>query len=205
MSEFKSIAEFKLESQPDCIHPGLVDSFAACCYRYDSGYGVSCISSECKLAQYYISSSESNSSETNGHTINISKKSEIKLLEQDPLPIPLSLSTFDDHASQASTSQTWTSSFHPQNPNLILTGSDDCSIKLFDVRSGFDPVYSERRFDNCLYKFDFRNLSSFLEHHRFKTPIWYLDFVTSEDGTLESLHVSGCHDGSALYDTSGTF
>ncbi|XP_952538.1 uncharacterized protein TA11750 [Theileria annulata] len=60
-------------------------------------------------------------------------------------------------------------------------------------------------FDNCLYKFDFRNLSSFLEHHRFKTPIWYLDFVTSEDGTLESLHVSGCHDGSALYDTSGTF
>ncbi|EAN32465.1 WD domain G-beta repeat protein [Theileria parva strain Muguga] len=242
------LSGFSFPKKPELYYFGHDIGGILSCYwtKFDQGYAISCISTKCILAQYSIKSSNPNSSESDGHKFEISKINEIKLTG-DPHTIPLSLSTFDDHGSsmcvtcdtghcyvvrnsevinwRACKFQTWTSSFHPENSNLILTGSDDSKVRLFDLRSGFDQIDSfschesgvttiqflpqstnlfyTGGFDKVLVKYDFRKLVTHVESLKTTTPIWYLDFITYKNGTLESLHVSGCHDGSALYNTSG--
>ncbi|EDO06678.2 WD domain G-beta repeat family protein [Babesia bovis T2Bo] len=114
--------------------------------------------------------------------------------------------------------ETWTSSFVPGNSNLLLTGSDDSTVKLFDTREGTSPLYTLKHhsygvtalkfmqdntnifysgsFDCRLYQFDIRNLVTPVSNSLLEGPIWNLDYINRH-----RIHIAGCHDGAFVYDT----
>ncbi|KAK1443832.1 hypothetical protein BgAZ_207080 [Babesia gibsoni] len=101
------------------------------------------------------------------------------------------------HKWSAHDMETWISAFQPGNPNVVITGSDDSTIKFFDLRESITPLKTVSRFDRQLMQFDMRNLDLPVACATLDCAVWYIDFM---DGGF--MNVAGCYDGAFVYHTS---
>ncbi|GFE55008.1 WD G-beta repeat-containing protein protein, putative [Babesia ovis] len=114
--------------------------------------------------------------------------------------------------------EAWISAFHPDNPNVVLTGGDDSTVKVFDRRNGSKPtdtlrhntygvtaikfmegdpnVFYTGSFDQQLMQLDMRNLSTPLSKKSIEGAVWYIDYVDRS-----RIHIAGCYDGAYIYET----
>ncbi|BAM39896.1 uncharacterized protein TOT_020000168 [Theileria orientalis strain Shintoku] len=213
--------------------------------KFENAYGVSCISSNLTLGQFTIDHSD-----PSGHSLpKFTCLRRLRLSDAGDSSVALSLSLSDEHARSMCVTcsdgtaylvketgdaikwkphdvETWISSFHPRDSNVVLTGSDDSTARVFDLRAGYDPastvschssgvtalrflpnssnLFYTGGFDKLLVKHDYRNLSKPVEVLETSTSVWSLDFITGLDCSLNKLHIAGCYDGSAIYDSRGS-
>ncbi|ORM40896.1 Diphthine methyltransferase [Babesia sp. Xinjiang] len=112
--------------------------------------------------------------------------------------------------------ETWISVFQPDNTNILMTGADDSSIKVFDRREGTAPVrrlnhnssgvtalqFNKRNtnllytgsFDRQLMRFDMRNMNMPISTSQLDGAVWFMDFLDED-----TVHIAGCYDGAFAY------
>ncbi|UVC54602.1 methylated diphthine methylhydrolase [Theileria orientalis] len=242
--ESKIISENTFDTLPKLHYFGRdIGGILSCSWtRFENAYGISCISSNLTIGQYIVDHSD----ESGPSDPKFTCVKRLRLSDAGDSSVGLSLSLSDEYASsmcvtcsdgtayfvsetgdvtkwEAHRVETWTSSFLPGASNVILTGSDDSTARVFDLRTGYGPVFTischssgvtavqflpnnsnlfyTGGFDKLLVKHDYRNLSKPLQVLETSTAVWFLDFIADFDGSLNKLHISGCYDGSAIYDS----